>query len=104
MVEREVAQLRAQLTNTGADVTVARTDSGAARVLASGADHDVTEVRAELRAHTHALNALRETQLDHHAEIQALTTETREGFATLRTGQERITVLLERIADAGGNP
>jgi chromosome segregation ATPase len=104
VVEREVAQLRAQLTDTRADVTVARTDSAAARVLASGADHDVTEVRAELRAHTQALNALRETQLDHHAEIQALTAETREGFATLRTGQEQITALLERITDTGTNP
>src|SRR6266702_748010 len=103
VVEREVAQLRAQLTDTRADVTVARTDSAAARVLASGADHDVTEVRAELRAHTQALNALRETQLDHHAEIQALTAETREGFATLRTGQEQITALLERITDTGAN-
>jgi chromosome segregation ATPase len=102
VVEREVAQLRAQLTNTRADVTVARTDSGAARVLAAGADHDVTEVRAELRAHTQALNALRETQLDHHAEIQTLAAETREGFATLRTGQDRITVLLERIVNADG--
>lgn len=104
VVEHEVAQLRAQLTDTRADLAMARIDSAGARVLASGADREVTEVRAELRAHTQTLNALRETQLDHHADIQALTAETREGFATLRTGQEQITTLLERIADTGTNP
>jgi hypothetical protein len=66
-------------------------------VLASGADHDVTEVRAELRAHTQALNALRETQLDHDSELRSLRTEMREGFATLKLGQDQITALLERI-------
>ncbi|MGH3979472.1 MAG: hypothetical protein ACRDRZ_10810 [Pseudonocardiaceae bacterium] len=56
-LEREVARLREQaaLTNSGA---------AAARMLAAGADHDVSEVRAELRAHTQGLNALRETQLE----------------------------------------
>lgn len=101
VLEREVAQLRAQLSTVRADVTTARTDSGAARVLAAGADHDVTEVRAELRAHTQALNALRETQLDHHGEIRELRTEMRAGFATLKTGQEQITALLERLAGPG---
>ena len=56
-VERGVAQLRAQQGLTASD-------AAAARVLAAGADHDVSEVRAELRAHTSALNALRETQLE----------------------------------------
>jgi chromosome segregation ATPase len=101
VLEREVAQLRDQLSTVRADVTTARTDSGAARVLAAGADHDVTEVRAELRAHTQALNALRETQLDHHGEVQELRTEVRQGFATLKAGQEQITALLERIAGPG---
>ena len=56
-VERGVAQLRAQQGLTASD-------AAAARVLAAGADHDVSKVRAELRAHTSALNALRETQLE----------------------------------------
>ena len=104
VLEREVAQLRAQLTTVRADVTTARTDSGAARVLAAGADHDVTEVRAELRAHTQALNALRETQLDHHGELQTLRTEMHQGFATLKTGQEHITTLLERLTGPNDAP
>ncbi|CAN5407108.1 hypothetical protein BH23ACT9_BH23ACT9_31400 [soil metagenome] len=52
-------------------------DAQAARTLAGGADRDVSEVRAELRAHTQVLNALRETQveqgrvLDQHGVILA---------------------------------
>ena len=56
-VEHEVARLRDEVAGSA-------TDSGAARVLAAGADRDVSEVRAELRAHTSALNALRQSQLD----------------------------------------
>lgn len=56
-VERDVSELRRQ-------TTLAAADSAAARVLAAGADRDVSEVRAELRAHTGALNALRETQTE----------------------------------------
>ena len=41
-LEREVAELREQ-------VALARTDATSARVLAAGADRDVSEVRAELR-------------------------------------------------------
>lgn len=53
IVERNVAWLREQAAFTSSD-------AAAARVLTAGADHDVSEVRAELRAHTQALNALRE--------------------------------------------
>ncbi len=56
-VEAAVEQLRAQQQLTASD-------AGAARVLAAGADRDVSEVRSELRAHTSALNALRETQVE----------------------------------------
>jgi chromosome segregation ATPase len=66
-------------------------DATAARELAAGADRDVSEVRAELRAHTQALNALRENQLD-------LQTEVRSGFAEMRTGMAQIVRLL------GGEP
>ena len=49
-LEHEVAELREQ-------VTIAGSDAAAARVLAAGTDRDVSEVRAELRAHTQGLNA-----------------------------------------------
>jgi chromosome segregation ATPase len=65
ILEREVVQLRQQ-------VALNISDAAAARVLAAGADHDVSEVRAELRAHTQALNALRETQLEQGRAIAGL--------------------------------
>jgi isocitrate lyase len=68
-LENEVGRMRDEL-------TVARTDAEAARVLASGSDHDVSEVRAELRAHMRAIGALREEQV-------AVGREMRRGFAMM---------------------
>lgn len=97
-------------------------DAATARVLAAGADHDVSEVRAELRAHTGVLNALRQDQLslraemgemrvemgemrtELRAEIEELRQETRQGFeetrrqfATVHTGLAQIVTLIEGI-------
>lgn len=90
IVERDVARLREQ-------VALTSSDAAAARVLAAGADRDVSEVRAELRAHTQGLNALRETQLDQGREMREQGREMREGFATLATGMAQITALLTNI-------
>ncbi|MGH3865853.1 MAG: hypothetical protein ACRDQ4_06865 [Pseudonocardiaceae bacterium] len=89
-VEQDVAQLREQLALTSSDAS-------AARLLAVGADHDVSEVRAELRAHTQALNALRDTQLEQGRKIDEQGREMREGFATLATGMAQITTLLTSL-------
>jgi len=105
VLEHEVARLREQAALTSSD-------AAGARVLAAGADHDVSEVRAELRAHTRALNALRETQLEQgqtQRELQATQRELLEtqleqgqrmsdGFSTLNTGMAQITALLKGIA------
>ncbi len=94
VVERDVAELREQL-------ALASSDAAAARTLAAGADHDVSEVRAELRAHTQALNALRETQLEHGRNFAEHVRETREGFSTLATGMAQITALLTNRGSEG---
>jgi hypothetical protein len=101
ILEREVVRLREQ-------VMLSSSDAAAARVLASGADHDVSEVRAELRAHTQALNALREIQLEQGRAISGLDQRVAgldqkmtEGFATLSTGMAQITALLTGIAGSG---
>jgi hypothetical protein len=73
VLEREVARLREQAVITSSEAA-ARVDDTAARVLAVGADRDVSEIRAELSAHTQTLNALRETQLEQARKI-------RESFA-----------------------
>lgn len=91
VLEREVARLREQVALTG-------TDAAAARVLAGGADRDVSEVRAELRAHTQALNALRETQLDQGRQLVELDQRVVSGFATLGEGMAQIHALLSRLA------
>jgi septal ring factor EnvC (AmiA/AmiB activator) len=89
-----------------ADLAVVATDAQAARTLAAGADRDVSEVRAELRAHTRVLNALRETQAEQGrtiAELRAgladLRVEMRAGFAALASGMGDITRLLQRRDD-----
>ena len=122
ILEREVVRLRDQ-------VALAGSDADAARVLAAGADHDVSEVRAELRAHTQALNALRETQLELDQKVNGLDQKVNgldqkvngldqkvngldqkvngldqkvtEGFAMLNTGMAQITALLTPNADSG---
>ena len=108
-VERGVAQLRAQQELTASD-------AAAARVLAAGADHDVSEVRAELRAHTRALNALRETQLDQGRRLDrmdgrldgmdgrfdGIETRMADGFATVGAGMAQIVTLLEGLGDRDG--
>ena len=107
-VAREVAQLRAQQGLTASDAAAA-----AARVLAAGAEHDVSEVRAELRAHTSALNALRETQLEQGRRLDRMDdrfdgmdirfdgVEARmaDGFATVGAGMAQIVTLLEGLDD-----
>jgi hypothetical protein len=120
ILEREVARLREQSILISSDATGARVDAAAARVLAAGADRDVSEVRAELRAHIQALNALRETQLEQTREMREgfaeMRAEMREGFAEMRegfaktwegfakqaTGMAQITALLTKIAEPEG--
>jgi hypothetical protein len=98
-LEHEVIRLREQ-------VAITSSDAAAARVLAAGADRDVSEVRAELRAHTQGLNAsretqveLRKTQVEQGRELVCLQQEMRAGFATLSTGMVEITTLLTTIAE-----
>jgi len=87
-LERDVARLREE-------VALAGTDAGAARTLASGADRDVSEVRAELRAHMQVLNALRHTQLEQDQRQERLSEATSEGFATVQAGMAQIIAMLE---------
>lgn len=108
-VEREVAQLREK-------TALAGTDASAARTLSAGADRDVSEVRAELRAHTGALSALRENQIEfgHKLDrldgrldsvdgrlerLEGLEETVATGFATVGAGMTQIVTLLEGLTD-----
>ena len=89
-LERQVAHLREQ------NAFIA-SDASAARTLAAGADRDVSEVRAELRAHTQVLNSLRETQLEQGQVLAEQGQTMRAGFAGVNAGMEQIVALLDRI-------
>jgi hypothetical protein len=86
------------------EVRPARRDSAAASILAVGADRDVADYRAEMRAHTRGLNALRQRQIEHHAEHKADSAEIRAALAAssaeLKVGIAHIVHLLES-ADGG---
>lgn len=64
-------------------------------MLAGAADRDVSEFRAELRAHTSTLNALRETQVEQGHEIAGLRSEMRDGFTKVNLGVAQIVALLQ---------
>lgn len=66
-----------------AELAVVRQEAAAARALAAGADRDVAEYRAELRAHTRTLGALRETQVEHYAEHKADAAEIKAGITKI---------------------
>jgi hypothetical protein len=91
------------------EVARAREDAAAARVLAGGADRDVSAMQTELRAHTRSLEALRKTQLEQSREMrdgfarvdgemrdgfERVDAETRRSYSMLAQGQQRITELL----------
>ncbi len=127
-LESRVASLEHEVARLSEQAALASSDAAASRVLAAGADRDVSEVRAELRAHTQVLNALRETQLELQGaqiefretqlkqgqeliglrrdlgaqgqELIGLREEMNEGFATLATGIAEITTLLSKLTDA----
>jgi len=100
-LEVRVATLEDHVARLREEVALTSSDAGAARALAAGADHDVSEVRAELRAHTQALNALRETQLEQGGAIADLDRRMTEGFTTLNVGMSQITALLTGKLDSG---
>ncbi|GAA1241729.1 hypothetical protein GCM10009609_01580 [Pseudonocardia aurantiaca] len=105
MPEPDEESLESRVRNLEDEVRVSRSDAAAARVLAGGADREVSDVRSELRAHNQVLNALRETQLEQGQQIAELRSELRlevgqlrsemqQGFGTLHTGMAQITALL----------
>ena len=97
-IEARVTTLEQEVSRLKDEVLVVRGDAMAARALAGAADRDVSVVNAKLNAHIQVLNALRETQLEHGEQLDALAAEMRSGFATMGAGMARITTLLERVA------
>jgi chromosome segregation ATPase len=95
-LEARVRDLEHEVLRLKDSVEVSRADASAARVLAGGADRDVSELKTLLRAHAQTLNALRENQLEHQGEIRALRSEMQRGFGMLKTGMAEIVDALPR--------
>jgi hypothetical protein len=62
-----------------------RADAKAARVLAAGADHDVSRVESVLRAQKSLIEALRETQVEQGQRIDEGFAKMDEGFGEIRS-------------------
>ena len=101
-----IEDLETRVTALERQVAEVRQDAAAARVLAGAADRDVSEFRAELRAHTNTLNALRETQLEQQAETRERFTQledkVNDGFTKTSLGMAQITALLRALSDETG--
>jgi chromosome segregation ATPase len=95
-LEARVRDLEHEVMRLKDSVEVSRADAAAARVLAGGADRDVSDLKTLLRAHAQSLNALRETQQEHQVEIRTLRSEMRRGFGTLQSGIAQIVDALPR--------
>ena len=89
-LEARVRDLEHEVLRLKDSVEISRADAAAARVLAGGADRDVSDVKTLLRAHTQTLNALRETQLEQQNDTKALRSEMQQGFGMLQTGMAQL--------------
>jgi chromosome segregation ATPase len=104
-----VAALETQVRDLNDRVRRSEQDATAARVLAGGADRDVTEIRTEIRdfrqATTASFNAMREDFTDLRADFTDLREQVHTGFAEMRgkfdataAGQQQIVDLLTALA------
>lgn len=100
-LEARVAALETEVRQLADRVRHSEQDAAAARVLAGGADRDVSEIRGEVRdfrqATTSSFNAIREDLTDTRSEM-------RQGFAEIRgkldaaaAGQQQIVNLLNTL-------
>src|SRR5262249_19124052 len=114
-LEARVTALETQVQELTTHVRHIEQDARAARVLAGGADRDVTEIRAEIRdfrqPKTASVNAMREDITDLRTEMNNRFAAVDDGFAEMRgkfdataTGLEQIANLLNTLITQQGGP
>lgn len=98
-----IEELEARVAALESQIVLIRQDAAAARVLAGGADREVSTFGAKLDVLKRMLEALRETQVEQgqrvdnlERRLDSLEREMRSGFAMLATGQAEILALLKR--------
>jgi hypothetical protein len=103
-VASSMEELEQRLSAVEAKVERFGADAAAARILAGGADRDVSAFAARLDAQTQLLQALRETQVEQGCDIADTRSEMRQGFTEMRgkldataAGLDQITALLTRL-------
>jgi chromosome segregation ATPase len=112
-LESRVAALETQVRELTERVRHSQQDATAARVLAGGADRDVSEIRTEIRdfrqATTSSFNAMREdltdlrrTMDDQFREVNGGFTEVRGRLDAAAAGQQQIVDLLTTLIDQQG--
>jgi hypothetical protein len=111
-LEARDAALEARVSELDERVRRSEQDAAAARVLAGGADRDVTEVTAEIRGfreqNTRLLSAMREDLTDLRSRVDDGLAEMRSGFSEMRgrldgaaVGQQQIVGLLNTLISRG---
>ncbi|GAA2980442.1 hypothetical protein GCM10010483_25730 [Actinokineospora diospyrosa] len=102
-LESRVAALEDRLRALDERVRASERDAAAARVLAGGADRDVSEIRTDIRdlrqATTSSFNAMREDLHDLHSNADDSMAALRGKLDALSAGQEQITSLLTRLIE-----
>lgn len=102
-LEARVSALEEQVRELAGRVRDVEQDAAAARVLAGGADRDVTETRAEIRdfrqAAVSGLSDLRTRVNDQFAEVHNGFAEMRGKLAAAAAGQARILTLVTTLVE-----
>lgn len=109
-LESRVTALETQVRELSERTRESARDAAAARVLAGGADRDVTEIREEIRdfrrATTSSFNAMREDFTDLRKDLNDLREHVDNGFVEIRgrldataAGQQQIVDLLTTMID-----
>jgi len=104
-LEARVAALEARVSELDGRVRRSEQDAAAARVLAGGADRDVTEMTAEIRGfreqNTRVLNAMCEDLTGLRSRVDNGFTEMRGKLDAASAGQQQIVSLLSTLIDQG---
>jgi uncharacterized coiled-coil protein SlyX len=107
-LEARVAALETQVAELAEQVRTSKQDAAAARVLAGGADRDVTEIRGEIRdfrqATTSSFNAMRDDLRDFRRDTADGFTEMRGKLDAAAAGQQQIVALLNRVLGEQDKP
>jgi chromosome segregation ATPase len=100
-LEARVTALEAEVSELKQRVRHSLQDAAAARVLAGGADRDVTEMREDIRGfrehNTRVLNAMREDLTDLRSRVEDGFTEMRGKFDAAAAGQQQIASMLSTL-------